>query len=202
MAKQSGGFEGLLQQRYRSPRKGDRLFRSEADWTHAVEFSTDEFVRQIDIWRGYMQAGAALIDACSEDSPARDSLIYPALFNYRHGIEVAMKFILACHEEEPPADETEPGHNLWKLWKRCKEIILEAVPEDSDGSIAAVEQVIKDLHDVDKGAQAFRYSEDKKGAVMALPREPINFRNIRDVMEGVTNFFIGVDAILDFSTAP
>ena len=48
-----------------------------------------------------MSAGAALIEACEEDSHERHFLIYPILFNYRHGIELAMKWVIGKRPVEP-----------------------------------------------------------------------------------------------------
>ena len=82
-------------QENRWPKKGDRLLRDSEDWDRGVEFSNDEISRHVHIWSGYMSAGAALIEACEEDSHERHFLIYPILFSYRHGIELAMKWVIA-----------------------------------------------------------------------------------------------------------
>ncbi len=185
-----------LAQNYRWPEKGDRLLRDSEDWDRGVEFSNDEISRHVFIWSGYMGAGAALIDACEEHSHERHFLIYPILFNYRHGIELAMKWVIAQYG---PYSTVEIGeiehHDLWQLWELCKQIIIEVGSESE--SIAVVEQVIKDFHDLDKSALAFRYSRNKKGALIALPDGMIDLQNIRDVMEGVSHYFDGVDGQLD-----
>ncbi len=183
-------------QEYRWPRTGDRLLRDSEDWDRGVEFSNDEISRHVHIWSGYMSAGAALIEACGEYSHERHFLIYPILFNYRHGIELAMKWVIARYGRYSSVkiDEIE-HHDLWKLWKLCKQIIIEVGSENE--SIAVVEQVIKDFHDLDKSALAFRYSRNKKGGLIALPDGMIDLQNIRDVMEAVSHFFDGVDGQLD-----
>lgn len=181
--------------KFRWPKKGDRLLRGTKNWDRGVDFSRDGISRHVHIWSGYMRAGAALIDTCKEDSPARHFLIYPILFNYRHGIELAMKWIIARYGRYSSTRICDiEHHDLWQLWKLCKKIIIEVGSEDE--SIPVVEQVIKDFHDVDKSALAFRYSRNKKGVAIALPDRMIDLENIRDVMEAVNNFFDGADGQL------
>ena len=88
-------------------------------------------------------------------------------------------------------------HNLWELWRVCKTVILELGSNGEDEALRAVEKVIKEFHDLDQGSFSFRYSTDKKGMVIPLPNVSIDLSNIKDVMEGVTNFFDGADAQLD-----
>ena len=142
-----------------------------------------------------MSAAAALIDACEKDRPERQILIYPILFNYRHGIELAMKWIIVTYGRYSSAEIGEiEHHDLWQLWKLCRQVIIEVGSEDE--SILVVEQVIKDFHDLDKTALAFRYSRDKNRALIALPEGMIDLENIRDVMEAVGHFFDGADGQL------
>ncbi|MHA1537911.1 MAG: hypothetical protein ACTSUD_10170 [Alphaproteobacteria bacterium] len=102
---------------------GDRLLRDSEDWDRAVDFSRDEISRHVHIWTGYMGAGAALIDTCQEDPHERHFLIYPILFNYRHGIELAMKWIIAQYGRYSSAKIGDmEHHNLWQLWTLCKQV--------------------------------------------------------------------------------
>jgi len=145
-----------------------------------------------------MNAGALLIKACQDDDQhERYSLIYPILFNYRHALELAMKWIIARygHYSSVKIGNIQ-HHNLWQLWKVCRKIIGSDDNGDNE-AVSAVEQVIKDFHDLDKQAFAFRYSRDKNGALIALPERMIDLENIRDVMEAVDNFFTGADGQLD-----
>ena len=200
MSKRPKSFMDIIDQaqEYRWPKKGDRLLRDSEDWDRGVEFSNDEISRHVHIWSGYMSAGAALIAACEEDSHERHFLIYPILFNYRHGIELAMKWVIARYGRYSSVEIGEiEHHDLWQLRKLCKQIIIEVGGEDE--AVAVVEQLIKDFHDSDKSAVAFRYSRNKKGALIVLPDGMIDLQNIRDVMEGVSHFFDGVDGQLDYN---
>ena len=70
--------------------------------------------------------------------------------------------------------------------------------------LQAVEQIVKDFHDLDKYAVALRYSKNKDGATILLPDEPVDLGNMQRVMEGVDNFFKGADGMLSdiLSSAP
>lgn len=188
---------------FKWPKKGDRLLRAEDDWHRAVTFSEHEISRQVHIWDGYMQAGALLVEECQSNERAlRHGLVYPILFCYRHGLELAIKWIIdqyGRYADLPKEDYTH--HNLWLLWKACKKIILEVGSDGGMDSIVAVEQVVKDFHDLDKGSFSFRYSTDKEGALIRLPNVSFNLTNIKDVMEGVNNLFIGADSQLDTNSA-
>lgn len=185
---------------FRWPKKGDRLLRASNDWNKAVEFTEAPVERHVHIWTGYMRAGAALIDASEQEATDRHFLIYPILFNYRHGIELAMKWVIGQygHYADVRLGADELDHDLWKLWKACRKVIVELGSSgEADEALQAVQQVIKDIHDLDKGAMAFRYSTNKGGIAIRLPSHPIDLQHLRDVMEAVDNFFSGVDGELD-----
>lgn len=188
---------------YKWPKKGDRLLRAENDWQRAVTFSEHEIARHAHIWNGYMQGGAMLVEECqSNDQVLRHQLVYPILFCYRHGLELAIKWIIhqyGKYTDIPEEDYTH--HDLWQLWKVCKKVIIDVGSDGAMGSLMAVEQVVKDFHDLDKGSFSFRYSTDKKGALICLPDVPFDLTNIKDVMEAVNNLFIGADGQLDANSS-
>jgi hypothetical protein len=104
-------FEDILTIPYRFPKKGDRLLRATTDRDRGVEFADDPVSRHVQIWNGYMTAGEALIDDLRDNNHDRHALIYPILFTYRHGIELAMKWIIAMYGDRTPAEIAH--HDLW-----------------------------------------------------------------------------------------
>ena len=70
---------------------------------------------------------------------------------------------------------------------------------DSGEAIAAVERVIKEFHDMDRYATAFRYSTNRDGTRIDLPDIRIDLENLQQVMEAVNNFFEAVDGMLEHS---
>jgi hypothetical protein len=117
---------------------------------------------------------------------------------YRHGLEAAMKWTIEMYGT--PANisvgSADMNHNLWTLWKRCKAILCAAPSSGDDAALRAVEQIVKDFHDLDKSAVAFRYSKTKSGRTILLPDKPVDLENLQQVMEAVDNFFTGTDGLL------
>ena len=134
----------------------------------------------------------ALVEDCRRNPQERHFLVYPILFTYRHAIEPAMKWILTMYGGQAANDIAH--HNLWELWKLCREVI-DAVG-DQDGAINIVERIVKQMHDLDKSALAFRYGIDKNNKPPKLPEGLYDPENIRDVMKGVGHFFDGTDGML------
>jgi len=198
-------FEELLDPKeFRWPANGDRLLRRSDDWDKSVEFSQTPFARHVHIWSGYTRAASALVEEADQDSVDGHFLVYPILFNYRHALELALKFVIVAYGRYANVHltEDEANHDLWSLWKLCKQVIVELGSEgEKDEALLAVEQVVKDFHDLDKSGMGFRYSTTKAGATIQLPTTPIDLRNIQDVMEGIDNFFSGVDGQLDANTS-
>ena len=185
-------YEALLDriQNRRWPKKGDRLLKESHDWERSVKISNDIISRHAHIWSGNMSAGAILISAYEENNPGRHYLIYPILFNYRHAIELAMKWIIFMYGGYSTVQsDNYKHHNLWNLWRLCKKIIVELGLDDE--AIPVVEQIIKDFHDLDGSGQNFRYAYSEDGTVVELPKYRIDLPHIRDVMEGVAHFFSG-----------
>lgn len=185
-------FAGLLDLPYRWPKKGDRLLRETEDWNRGVSFSSDGISRHVHIWDGYMSAGKALVEDCRRNPQERYFLIYPILFVYRHALELAMKWILTMYGGYRADDIAH--HDLWQLWKLCRQVI--EATGDGSGSIDAVAIIIKDMHDLDKSALAFRYGMDKNNKPPKLPEGLYDPENISDVMSGVGHFFDGADGML------
>jgi len=197
------GIDGLaaaIAKDYRWPKKGDRLLRADDDWRSAVTFEAHEVSRHAHIWAGYLKAGDVLLEQCERTNSRLDrhELVYPVLFCYRHGLELAIKWIIARYGRFAGVSrEDHAHHDLWQLWTVCKQIIIEVGSDGDIEGLEAVEQVVKDFHELDRGSFSFRYSHDKKGMMIVLPDVTFDLANTKDVMEGVNNLFIGADGQLD-----
>jgi hypothetical protein len=183
---------------YRSPNKGDRLLRRSDDWDRGVEFAKEPISRHVHLWDGYMTAAARLVELCSQGRCHydRNFLIYPILFNYRHGLELAMKWIIVTYGGDGIDGIAGMDHGLWELWKRCCSIAEQHGPVDEEAT-GIVEQIVKDFHDLDKAGINFRYGWSKDGKEIQLPTERIDLENMRAVMQGVASYFNGLDVWLD-----
>lgn len=189
-------FSDILTMKHEWPKKGDRLMQPSDDWETAVSFAPDQISRDAFLWEGYMTAGAALIDEAERRPHDRHVLIYPILFNYRHALEIAMKWTIDMYGRIANVRLDDEDHNLWRLWQKCK-VILRVVPtSDEDEPLQAVERIVKELHDLDKNGVALRYSKHKDGRTIVLPAGSVDLANVQRKMEAVDGFFKGADGLL------
>jgi hypothetical protein len=177
----------------RVPEAGDRLFVCGRDSFLAKE--VDE--RRYRLLQGYKRAGDILIQNALADPYDRDSLIFPAIFNYRHYIELALKAII---EEHGPFAGVSLGpkknHKLPELWQLFVKIAAAFGYDCSDAAAVAVGGCIDEFAD-DVNATAFRYACNLDGGTPTLPKAGLDLVRLHDVMNGIENFFEGVD--LDFT---
>lgn len=85
---------GIFNGEFLWPAKGDRLFGTAGDWERRVDFTNHRISRHIDIWDGYMLSGKILVAECKRDPTLRQNSIYPILYCHRHGLELAMKWVI------------------------------------------------------------------------------------------------------------
>lgn len=142
-----------------------------------------------------MAAGAALIEEVERQPHNRNLLLYPILFNYRHGLELAMKWTIDHYGYLAGVGLDQRDHDLWALWGKYK-LIVEGTGPPGDEPLMVIEQIVKDFHDIDAAGLAFRYTKNKNGEIIQLPEEAIDLQNLRQVMEGADNFLDGADALL------
>ena len=197
----TSSFVSLLDREFLWPAKGDRLLRRADDWDKGASFSRDGQSRHAHIWNGYKKAGAALVEECSRNASSRRFLIYPILFCYRQGLELAMKWIV-IHYGGCAGVSAEDifHHDLWQLWRACKTVVLKVGLDgdtDDEDDLEVAEKIVKEFHDLDKTSLALRYPYDKNGIVPPLPDREIDLENVKKVMDAVLNFFTGADGQLD-----
>src|SRR5271166_5891998 len=143
--------------KFRWPHPDDRLLRKVASWSKAVAFSDNPAERHALMLRGYFRAGHVLVDQCHKNPHEGHTMIYPILFCYRHALEIAMQWIITRYGHHFSVSLPEADHNLWQLWGSCRAIFTQIDSADAAASTLAVEKLIKEFHDLDMRAQAFRY---------------------------------------------
>ena len=195
-------FEKLLEpQEFRWPRTGDHLFVHATKWESSVRFSDHYIARDSHIWSGYMEAASVLIDHCQHGESNRHNLVYAIVFNYRHGLEAAIKWILDMYGPYAGLHAYDRNHDLKTLWTKCREIMVELGGGGDLEADDAVETIVSEFHAIDPASFAFRYSKSKAGKQIDLPNFPIDLLNLQAVTEGLDNFFTGLDGQLDALTS-
>jgi hypothetical protein len=185
-------FSSLVEKKYRWPKRGDRIAQHVSKPTDAY-VSDVVYERAVFIWRGYFKAGMLLAEKCESDPFEVNYLVYPMMFNFRHGLEVAMKELIADYGPLVDVHLGEKDHNLLDLWSLFSRISNELNPNAGDDADRAVALVVKDFHELDKDAVAFRYSVNKNGAAFKFASGIVTISRLKEVMESCTHYFEGSD---------
>ena len=153
--------------------------------------------RNYRLLRGYKRAGDILIQNALADRADCKNLIFPALFNYRHYIELALKAIVEDHGAFAGVSLGQKSHKLPELWQIFVAISSAFGNDCLDAAAVAVGKCIDEFVAVDANSTVFRYARDMRGDIPVLPSDGLDLVRLHDVMNGIENFFECAD--LDFS---
>lgn len=164
------------------PDVGDHLFVPADVREHAVrEVISDPGERLYRLPSGYMRAGDLLADRAAIDGYDGRNIIYPALYCYRHAVELYLKQSIEasgapCH-----------GHDLNHLWQRFRGVVMDRQAIEPDG-LRATGDLVAELACADKRSDGFRYHSDSNSAPFHFAR-PIDIANLKVVMRRLEEFF-------------
>ncbi len=142
---------------------------------------------------GYKRAGDILVQYVIDNNCYQDFLVYPIVFLYRQYLELRLKELILVSSRLLDQNIDVPmDHNLLSLWAKARPNIEEVWPDSQTKSyLDAIEDRLKELCSIDPGSYAFRYPEDKKGAPTLAGMQHINLRQLRDVIQGISNVLDG-----------
>ena len=161
---------------------------NDGDWNACIGKQGDE----INYVEGYLQAAQLLVDTLLEKEMfgSRDTLAMPILFNARHGLELALKYVLRelgalgmARTREGPVD-----HDLHAYWVHLSEQWIgdQAVREQ----LAELKPFVESFMKQDIDGQELRYFENRDGkqslgerAVVNLPLIQAAVRELRYILE-------------------
>jgi len=173
------------------PRKGDQLFKSDADWWHnAVLTNLDSG------WslyaEGYKSAADFLVKHVKDARPGPRFLVFPIVFLYRQYIELRLKEIIRDGNRLLDSPEAFPQHHrLDDLWEQCRRILEQVWPEGPAEHLDAVEECIHQFSQVDPTSTAFRYPTDAKGKPSLPGLRQIGLRTLSEVMARIGTLLDG-----------
>lgn len=144
-----------------------RLIVSAEDGAPSVEFRFDGGWRECRIWEGYLNASLVLLKEALQESPRSNNLIFPALFNLRHAIEVALKWHIRYAGGVIPK---RVGHNLGLLIDAFRKTADDLDDESSYISDYFLSR-ISELASLDHSSVTFRYSNEIDGSPIKLLRK-------------------------------
>ncbi|MBI5573653.1 MAG: hypothetical protein HY919_03765 [Elusimicrobia bacterium] len=141
--------------------------------------------------RGYFKGAICIVDSIIKDSSYVDLLIYPVVFNYRHGVELYLKHL----SEVLPKFLNEksivrPTHILIDNWDIVRNLLKKIPVFDPDKSlISVVDKILKDLIDIDPNGEAFRFPHARSGNKFLQNTSLINVMVLANTMNTVFDAF-------------
>lgn len=148
---------------------------------------------------GFFHGGQYIIDAIKQGKWTIDLLIYPAVFNFRHGIELYLKHFLELLESLSDGDRVEikRTHNLIDNWDAFNEALSELeIDEIGTQDIENASKIIHNFISIDPSGQVFRYPEDIKGNRHLTDLAVINVEILFKNMMWLFDFFETCDCYL------
>lgn len=95
----------------------------------------------------------------------KDILVYPLCFNYRHCMELLLKFLYIEHSnisKEELKDFLNTNHDLNKIWQQVKPILSAGKKRvGTKVNIGAIEHYVKEMHRFDEKSMRMRYPISK-----------------------------------------
>lgn len=152
----------------------------------------------------FKAAADNLIDTIgSNTSKKADEIINPAIFLYRHSIELIMKGILVTHYllEELDFEKIQKkldGHYLENLWTKTEVAIrihCKNYVEKDAKSLKFMRDAIMEFHNIDKDSTIFRYPFDNKLNVQKIGDSErhyaIDYVHLKNNVDKLMNLLLG-----------
>lgn len=178
------------------PQQGDTLFSQDGTIYNiaCVNFSSEGWLGYVG---GYLRGAHALIDLGLSTRAKRDYLVYPAVFLYRHYVELQLKslhLLLLEHAERPK--QFPKTHCLETLWREVRKGLKTI--DDQPVVFDAAEALILEFQNLDPRSDAFRYPVKPDGGA-SLPRalQHINLESLRASMDRLATFFGSVNLMIE-----
>ena len=181
----------ILKEEIRYPVKNDKFFLDKGNpdeiaWLHKT-------FQQFGSYADSYQTGAlTLIDSALSNKDLRDYNIYPAVFLIRHYLELRLKELIQglnyCKEQNKNFPTHHDLQNLWSDFKKAYSSIGE---NSNDQRFQIIDELIKEMTNVDPISMSFRYPVDKQGEKTQKP-EYVNLTNLRETFVRVCFVFDGV----------
>lgn len=169
------------------------LFKSDGGGinTACLNFASNPF----DLYStGYLQAGDILIDFVVENQKYHDTIVYPAVFNYRQYLELKLKEIIWSGRDLLNRPGKYPkNHQLLGLWNIAQELLAVIWPgAEKPVDYILTTTVIEEFQTLDKASDAFRFPEDQDGRKHLGDMKLLNLPNLKIVMAEVSSFLDAV----------
>lgn len=165
-----------------------RLIRPGHNGSPSIKFGLGGDWRDCRIWQGYFDASVMLLKKVLEEETRACNLIFPALFNLRHAVEVALKWHIRYADGIVPK---RAGHDL--------DILMEAFRQSARGLDDETSYIseymlnrISELSLIDPRSVTFRYSTEADGSSIEITPECLDIRCLCFMVDTLLVWFDGL----------
>jgi hypothetical protein len=154
---------------------------------------------------GFFEAGFKIVEAIYRGEWAIDILVYPAVFNFRHGIELYIKHLTILANRLLTTGQTmKHGHGIMDNWNALTKLLLSIRHPQFDATeLNVLRDILDDFLEIDANGQVFRYPEDIKGNPHLRDISVINIQVLGEGMKIAFELFekcdIGLSVLLENS---
>ena len=145
-------------------------------------------------WRminGYREAADLLVAQTELRPYLASNLIYPAIFSYRHSLELHLKYLLGAHGSLAGEAPDFTSHRFKDLWPRCRRLIklfAQGCEPSALKDLEAVGARIVEFDSVDPNSYSFRFAQNTRGQPIRLQLNTIDLPNLRTIVASLHNF--------------
>ena len=176
----------------------EQLFRPADDWRHNAML-IGRWSSSVGYAMTFKEAGDMLVKQGIEEQ-IQDLVFFPALYCYRHALELSMKDV--CYRWErlqtfwPEVIKT---HDLVEVWRRTRAVLEAAWPEGDKTELGAMEAIVLQLAEVDPDGEQFRYEVNRAGEARRLPEQldRVDLPHVATVMHKLLGLLWGGEAGID-----
>lgn len=184
-------FEETLNAKFRWPAPDDKPFVVADDPLDNANIADGGVTRLYLMIEGYKSAADLMVQASTNDRPARDILVFPIIFNYRQFLELSLKYHLATFGPAVGIEPNWKSHDLDKLWSEFLAMLEHYGTEDPDDADPIVGTIILEFAKIDPGSYSYRYPVDRQGNPVPVAYSDLHLPTLADVMHGVAGYFTG-----------
>ena len=175
------------------PTKGDKLVRSDAIGWDLAFLYPKKFITYA---MGYKEAADAILKDARQRQVSADFIAFPAIYLYRHYIELILKAIIIKGQQINNNELRVPhGHDLMPLWNETKFVIRENIHPDEVANI--VEGHIQELSQLDNNSQELRYPITCEGDISLQAFDKLDVTNFSNVMNKIGSYLEGTYDVLE-----
>jgi hypothetical protein len=149
--------------------------------------------------RGFYRAAVLMLQAAMREEAwqERDPLIWPALYSFRHYLELTLKMLARDTPVLIPPSTARPGHRLDPLWQPVRAAITTHFGSSADEEAQVIDEAIAVLNALDRAGDALRYSTTPKGHRSISQDLYLDTEPLLSLFVSVERFLSGAETGLD-----